>query len=155
MLQELAQRWRSFCSADRHLKRIQTDQSWTQNSPLLMQGLSRWTTQGGSFSDGLLKTPPEYKPTRAFCYIPMSPPQVLSLFQIRNAASDHSSTGYFSEQSHKLWQRMIILFYTQHYHRHGIACPDFLHLHHFCVTGALGTPKNLQIIEHIVRMWSS
>lgn len=25
-----------------------------------MQGLSRWTTEGGSFSDELLKTPPEY-----------------------------------------------------------------------------------------------
>lgn len=83
----------------------------------------------------------------------MSPLQVFSLFQIRNGASDLPSNGYFSVQSHKLWQKMIILFYTQHYHRPEIACPDFLHLHHFCVT-ALGTAKNLQIIEHVVRIQS-
>jgi len=42
---------------------------------------------------------------------------------------------------------MIIPFYTQRYRRSGIACPDFLHLHYFCVTALKkpsGTPKNLQ-----------
>lgn len=101
----------------------------------LMQGISRWTTEDGSFSDGFLKTPPIYNTTTAFCYITMSSPQVFSLFQIRNGASDLSSTGYFSVQSHKLWQRMIIPFYTQHYHRRGVACLDFFFIyHHFCVS---------------------
>lgn len=61
----------------------------------------------GLFSYGFSKTP-KYNTTTAFCCIPMSPPQVFSLFQIRNRASPQLDT---SQCSHT---RMIILFYTQH-----------------------------------------
>lgn len=58
----------------------------------------------GLFSYGLLKTPPEYNTTTAFCYIPMSPPQLFSLFQIRNGASPQLDTSQCSlTSSGKEW----------------------------------------------------
>lgn len=117
-----------------------------------MQGIGRWTTKSGSFSDGFLKTPPIYNTTTAFCYITMSSSQVFSLFQIRNGASDLSSTGYFSVQSHHLWQRMIILFHTQHYYSHGIACPDFFFIYITSVSVPSALGKNCKLLPRICKL---